>query len=184
MFIIKLTVLIFGTTGILWVSRSSLRDFHSHGFYRFFAWETILVLFVLNVNYWFIDPFSLSQIIAWIFLVISLLLIVLGVQSLWQKGKIDPERNDPALVGIEKTTSLVTSGVYRFIRHPFYSSLFFLAVGIMFKRISLVSLLLAVVAIAFLILTARKEEVLNVAYFGEKYQAYMRTTKMFIPYVL
>ena len=176
--------MIVGTIGIFWVSRSSLRNVHSYGFYRFFAWETILVLFVLNVNYWFIAPFSLSQIIAWIFLVISLLLIILGVRSLWQKGKIDPERDDPALVGIEKTTALVTTGVYRFIRHPFYSSLLFLALGIMFKRIFLISILLAAVAIAFLILTARREEVLNIAYFGEKYQAYMRTTKMFIPYLL
>jgi hypothetical protein len=33
-----------------YVSRKSLRVPGSHGFYRFFAWEIILALFLLNVN--------------------------------------------------------------------------------------------------------------------------------------
>jgi protein-S-isoprenylcysteine O-methyltransferase Ste14 len=184
MFTIKLILLVFGTIGIVWVSRSSLRDVRSHGFYRFFAWETILILFVFNVNYWFRNPFSLRQIVAWTLLIVSLLLIILGVQSLRRKGVISPERADPALVGIEKTTELVTSGVYGYIRHPFYSSLLFLAWGIFFKRITWVGLLLAALATVFLFLTARREESENIEFFGEKYQAYMTGTKMFIPFVL
>ena len=122
----KVTIFVLASICIIWVSRSSLRNFHSHGFYRYFAWEIILVLFLINVNYWFLDPFSLSQILSWIFLLISLVLIIRGVQLLQEKGKLDDKRNDPSLVGFEKTTELVTTGIYHYIRHPFYSSLLFL----------------------------------------------------------
>jgi protein-S-isoprenylcysteine O-methyltransferase Ste14 len=38
-------------------------------------------------------------------------------------------------------------------------------------------------ATIFLILTAKIEEVENIAYFGEEYRAYMQKTRMFIPYI-
>jgi protein-S-isoprenylcysteine O-methyltransferase Ste14 len=184
MFVLKLIIFVLGTMIILWVSRASLRDPQSHGFYRCFAWKSILILFVLNVDYWFIDPFSLHQIIAWTFLIISLVLILQGVHLFRQSGRLDSDRADPSLVGIEKTTELVTTGIYHYIRHPFYSSLLFLAWGIFFKHISWIGLILAITAMIFLIITAKKEEAENIEFFGEKYREYMKSTKMFIPYIL
>jgi protein-S-isoprenylcysteine O-methyltransferase Ste14 len=165
------------------VSRSSLRNFHSHGFYRFFAWEVILVLFLMNVNYWFLDPFSLNQIFSWIFLLISLVLIIRGVQLFQEKGKLDSKRNDQSLVGIEKTTELVTNGIYHYIRHPFYSSLLFLGWGIFLKHVSWVGFILALIVTILLTITAKKEEVENIHFFGEEYQMYMKQTKMFVPFI-
>ena len=169
---------------IVWVSRSALREIRSHGFYRFFAWEIILIMFAINIRYWIKEPFSIRQIIAWTLLIISLVLIFQGVKLFRQKGQIDQDREDPSLVGIEKTTEMVTTGVYKYIRHPFYSSLLFLAWGILFKQITWIVFILAITATVFLILTARKEEVENIKYFGEKYREYMKSTKKFIPFVL
>lgn len=183
MFAIKLIIFAVGTACIMWISRASLRDLQNHGFYRFLSWETILILFVLNVNYWIIDPFSFRQIISWIFLIISLVLIYQGVQLFRRQGNIDEGRDDPALVGIEKTTELVTVGIYRYIRHPFYSSLLFLGWGIFLKNISWLGIILAVSNTVFLVVTAKKEEMENIAYFGEKYQQYIKKTKMFVPYI-
>ena len=179
----KVILFVLGTIGLVWVSRSSLRNVQFHGFYRFFAWETILILFLMNMNYWFVDPFGLRQIISWVFLVGSLVLIYQGVQLLRKKGKPDQKRNDPALVEIEKTTELVATGVYYYIRHPFYSSLLFLGWGILLKNISWIGILLAVITTILLIITARKEEIENIQYFGEKYQEYMKRTKMFVPFI-
>jgi len=179
----KIILFVLATIGIVWVSRSSLRNVQFHGFYRFFAWETILILFLMNMNYWFVNPFSLKQIISWSFLIVSLVLIYQGVQLLRGKGKLDQERNDPALVSIEKTTELVTTGVYHYIRHPFYSSLLFLGWGILLKNVSWIGILLAVITTILLIITARKEEIENIQYFGEKYQEYMKRTKMFVPFI-
>jgi len=181
---VKLIVLLTGTGGIVWISRRSLRDPRSHGFFRFFAWQAILVLFVLNVNYWIVDPFSVTQILAWTLLILSLGLITLGVQQFRRQGKPDPGRNDdPALLGIEKTTQLVATGLYRYIRHPFYSSLLFLAWGIFFKHPGWVAGALAAAATAFLVFTAKREETENLIYFGEDYREYMQHTKMFIPFL-
>lgn len=184
MITIQWIIFIAGTIVIVWVSRSSLRDIQSHGFYRFFTWEIILIMLAVNIRYWIKDPFSVRQIVAWTLLIISLILIFQGVKLFRQEGEIDQDRDDPSLVGIEKTTELVTVGVYRYIRHPFYSSLLFLAWGIFFKQITWITLSLGIAATIFLIITAKKEEVENTKYFGEPYQEYMQNTKMFIPYVL
>lgn len=183
MFVIKLIIFAVGTVSIVWVSRSSLRDNQSHGFYRFLSWETILILFVLNVNHWIIDPFSIRQILSWIFLIISLVLIYQGVQLFHRKGSIDQERDDPNLVGIEKTTELVTAGVYHYIRHPFYSSLLFLGWGIFLKNVSWLGIILAIINTVLLVITAQKEEKENIEFFGEGYREYMKQTKMFVPYI-
>jgi protein-S-isoprenylcysteine O-methyltransferase Ste14 len=95
----------------------------------------------------------------------------------------DSERKDSSLFGIEKTTKLVTVGVYRYIRHPAYSSLLFLGWGAFFKQPSLLGYSLAVLITFFLTMTARMEEKENITYFGEAYKDYMKKTKMFIPFV-
>jgi protein-S-isoprenylcysteine O-methyltransferase Ste14 len=179
----KVILFVLATIGITWVSRSSLLNIQFHGFYRFFAWETILILFLVNMNYWFVDPISLRQIISWSFLIVSLLLIYQGVQLFRRKRRLDQERNEPALVGIEKTTELVTTGVYHYIRHPFYSSLLFLGWGMLFKNVSLIGIILAIIATTLLIMTAKKEEIENIEFFGEKYREYMKNTKIFVPFI-
>lgn len=179
----KVIIFALATAGIAWISRSSLPDRHSHGFYRFFAWEAILILFLLNLDGWFVEPLRFRQIISWVFLTVSLAFIIEGVRQFRRQGKIASSRKDPTLVGIERTTQLVTTGIYRYIRHPFYSSLMFLGWGIALKNISWVSLPLAVINTALLMATARNEERENIQYFGSQYQEYMQETKMFIPFV-
>ena len=87
------------------------------------------------------------------------------------------------LLDIEKTTELVTVGAYRYIRHPLYSSLLFLAWGAFFKNPSWVGIPLVLLAAFFLTMTAKVEETENVRYFGITYQNYMKNTKMFIPFL-
>ena len=179
----KLIVFVVASIGLAWVSRSSLRDFRSHGFYRFFAWEAILALVLLNLDYWFYEPFSIHQIVSWLLLIISLFLVIHGFQLLRMLGKPDSKRNDPSLVGVEKTTELVTVGAYRYIRHPLYSSLLFGVWGVFFKHPSWLGVSLAVITIFFLTVTAKIEEAENVRFFGSAYRSYMKQTKMFIPFL-
>ena len=169
---------------ILGISSKSLRDLRSHGFYRFFAWESMLALFVINMSYWFYQPFAWNQIIAWALLILSLIPLVLGVHSLRAHGKPAEEREgDASLLAFEKTTTMVTSGVYHYIRHPLYSSLFLLTWGIFFKHLSLLSMLLAITATIFLLATAKADEMECTHFFGAPYQAYMKKTKRFVPYI-
>ena len=169
--------------GIIWISRASIRNSKSHGFYRFFSWEIILVLFLWNVDDWFKEPLSPGQLISWGFLILSLVFIISGVNAFKQHGKIDKNREDDLLVGIEKTGTLVKTGIYHYIRHPFYSSLLLLGWGIFLKNIVWVGLLLVLVNTVLLFITARIEENENLKFFGDLYQAYMQETKMFIPFL-
>ncbi len=170
---------------IITISWKSLRQPGSHGFYRFFAWETILVLFVTNMEVWFYEPGAWHQIISWILLVICFIPLGFGVYSLRTRGKpVEQREGEPSLMAFEKTTSLVTSGIYHYIRHPLYSSLFLLAWGIFFKSPSLLGIIVVLVATTFLVATAKADEAECTRFFGPQYQEYMKTTRMFVPYIL
>lgn len=181
----KLITFIFASAGIAYVSRASLRSPGSHGFYRFFAWELILALFLLNVNDWFRDPFSAHQIVSWLTLILSAFLVVHGIHLLRKVGKPDNQRDkDGPTISFEKTTTLIQVGAFKYIRHPLYSSLLFLAWGVFFKAPSWAGGALALSATAFLVATAKVEEAEDIRFFGPAYQAYMKHTKMFIPFLL
>ena len=167
-----------------YISRTSLTSRHSHGFYRFFAWEAILSLILLNLPDWFRDWFAWYQIISWFLLIICILPLAFGIYDLRSRGLPDKDkRPEPRLLGFERTTILVTSGIYRFIRHPMYSSLFLLDWGIFFKKPSPLGALLAISATFFLILTAKADEAECLITFGSQYRDYMKTTKKFIPLI-
>jgi hypothetical protein len=45
------------------ISRSSLLRPRSHGLFRFFAWKTIAAMFLLNVEYWLVEPLRWNRLI-------------------------------------------------------------------------------------------------------------------------
>ena len=171
----KLIIFAVVSAGIVHVSWNSLRNLRSHGFFRFFAFESLLVLILLNLAHWFRDPFSALQIVSWLLLLPSLILAVHGFHLLRVIGRPEGE--------IEDTTTLVTLGAYKYIRHPLYASLLLLGWGAFLKDPSLPGGILILTACAFLTATARVEEAENLDKFGADYVAYMKTTKMFIPFL-
>lgn len=181
--VIKAACFLLGTGCLAYLSRASLAVPRSHGFYRFFAWEAILGLALLNVDVWFRDPLSWHQLISWSLLIASTILVIVGMRLLRRRGAPDAGRDDVPLVAFEKTTTLITTGAYGYIRHPLYSSLLFLAWGIFFKAPSWLGRLLAAAATLCLVATARIEEAENLRFFGQAYQDYLQQTKMFIPYL-
>jgi protein-S-isoprenylcysteine O-methyltransferase Ste14 len=169
--------------GIILLSWRSFQDRSSHGFYRFFAFEAILALILLNLEFWFRQPFSIRQILSWSLLLISLFLAIHGFWLLRQIGKPDASIDDPRRLNIEKTTQLVKVGAYRYIRHPLYTSLLCLAWGAFLKHPSLVGAGLGIIATLALYATSRAEEAENLEHFGAEYAEYIEETKMFIPLI-
>jgi len=178
-----LAIGIVGTLCLALVSRRVLLKPRSHGFWRFWAWETILVLFLRKMGGWFVDPFSWHQLLSWGLFLLSIAFVIEGLRLLRDVGKRDGTR-DTELLGLEKTAELVTSGLYRLVRHPLYASLLFLAWGIFFKAPTAIDACLVLAASVFLVATARIEEGENLAFFGEAYAEYMKRSRMFIPWVL
>ncbi len=172
---IQATLFVVGSIFIIWVSIPSLRQPRSHGYYRFFAWETIWGLFLIIVPGWFIHPFAWYQIVSWIILFTSIIPLLSGVYLLRHVGKPTD--------ALEATTQLVQRGIYGYIRHPLYAALFYFAWGIFFKLPSLLGGCLAMVASAFLYAAARADEFECLIKFGEDYSIYIKKTRMFIPFL-
>jgi protein-S-isoprenylcysteine O-methyltransferase Ste14 len=170
--------------GIVMISWKSLLRPRSHGFYRFFAFELLLILILSNIEYWIEDPFSLHQLIAWVLLSASLILAVHGFYLLWMIGKPQGAVQGSSDLGFENTSNLVTIGAYQYIRHPLYSSLLLIDWGTFFKHTSLLSGSLALAVSAFLIATSKAEEKENITRFGDEYACYQKKTKMFIPWLI
>ena len=177
-------VFVAATLILTFVSRKSLVKPGVHGFYRFFAWECMLGLFVLNMQVWYDDIYSPRQIASGVLFFLSLLLVLSGVGLLHMMGKRDAKRNDVPMLAFEKTTALVKNGIFRYIRHPMYASLLLFSWGLFFKQPSLAGGLLATCANIFLITASRVEERENISYFGEAYREYMKRTKMYLPFIL
>ena len=174
--IIKLIIFTIGTLGIVFISLHSASKFRSYGFFRFFAFESLLVLILYNVEHWFRNPFSILQIISWLLIIASVFVVSSGFYMLRKFGK-------PKDV-IDDTAVLVTRGIYKYIRHPLYSSLILLSWGTFLKDISLVSFVLALIASGLPVAIAKVEEKENIQKFGEEYLSYMKKTKMFIPCII
>jgi protein-S-isoprenylcysteine O-methyltransferase Ste14 len=182
--IVKLIAFIVLSIPLVIISYRSIIKPGSHGFYRFLAWEGIMLLLVNNIQYWFTDPFSFHQIVSWIFLFVSIYLVIIAVYHLKKYGKSRAERQDSSLLEFEKTTSLVDSGIYKYIRHPMYSSLLFLTWGIFLKySMNPVMTGTSFLTTIFLIETALIDEKECISYFGNSYREYMKRTKRFIPFV-
>ena len=175
-----------GSLILIVISWKSLHHPRSHGFYRFFAWECMLGLFLVNVKFWFYKPLAWNQVIAWFLLIVCLIPLAFGVHSLRTRGKPTEHQRagDASLLAFEKTTTLVTSGIYQYIRHPLYSSLLLLTWGIFFKSPTLTGATLAILSTVFLVLTAKADEAECTHFFGSPYVEYMKHTKMFVPYIL
>ncbi|MBI4331239.1 MAG: isoprenylcysteine carboxylmethyltransferase family protein [Chloroflexi bacterium] len=163
------------SAGIVLISLPSLRRPGSHGFYRFFAFEALVGLLALNLDSWFRDVLSPRQIVSWIVLLASLVFAVSGFYSLRTRGKAEGN--------FENTTVLVTHGIYKYIRHPLYSSLGLLGWGIFVKAPSVPGLVLAHLVMFSVFAAARVEEAKNLKKFGAAYEAFVKKTRKFIPFL-
>jgi protein-S-isoprenylcysteine O-methyltransferase Ste14 len=154
----------------------SIKDKRYHGIARFFSFESIFILGLLNLQIWFKDPFSTLQIISWFLLCFSLYPAIAGFLILRKIGK--PGSN------FENTSVLVKKGLYRYIRHPLYLSLFIFGTGIMLKDPGPAQVILGFINLIAVFLTSKIEEKEMIVRFGQEYQDYMRETKMFIPFLI
>lgn len=169
--------LIIGTILIIVISWFlSIKHKRYHGIPRFFAFESIFIMILLNYKVWFIDPFSIHQVISWMLLILSLYPVSVGFYLLKREG--NPDSN------FENTSKLVKSGIYGYIRHPLYLSVFIFGMGVLFKDPESIQIMLGIVIFISIIITSGVEEKEMIAKFGDEYKDYMKETKMFIPFIV
>ena len=169
---------------LLFLSWSTLFSLKNHGLYRFVVWECILWIAIQNYRYLIVEKFDLQQLTSSALMIVSLIYVISAVWTMRKKGKASRQRRDETLFGFEKTTVMIESGIFRHIRHPMYSSLFFLVWGLLLRNIEVALLIIALIATFFSVFAAKIEEKENIEYFGERYIRYMQRTKMFVPHVV
>ncbi len=78
---------------------------------------------------------------------------------------------------------LVNTGIYRYIRHPQYTGLMMMSLGMILDWATLPMLILFPVMAVVYYRLAKREENDMIAEFGDEYHAYMKRTRRFIPYI-
>lgn len=181
--VIEVVVFVAGSAGIAAMSWRALLVPGAHGRLRFLAFECVLALVLVVARRWFVRPLAPLQLVSWMLLVLSALLALHAFELLHRMGRPGAAHGGPADLGFERTSVLVTSGAYRWIRHPLYASCLLAAWGAFCKGPSWVSAGLAAAATLLFGATARAEERENVGKFGTAYVEYARRTRRFIPFV-
>lgn len=84
---------------------------------------------------------------------------------------------------IKHNSTLITTGAYRYIRHPMYFSVLLMMLGIVVSKFGVFSIFIYCLLVLTLLMKAKKEEALWMAHSSE-YQQYMQKTKRMIPFIL
>lgn len=84
---------------------------------------------------------------------------------------------------IKDNAVLITTGAYRYIRHPMYFAVIVMMLGVVLSNFNFMSLFLYILLIVVLFLKAKKEEILWMEK-SEEYRRYMKRSKRIIPFIL
>ena len=76
---------------------------------------------------------------------------------------------------------LVTSGPYAYVRHPQYSGLFIVMIGMLIQWPTIITALMFPVLIYVYYSLSKREEGEMVKTFGDEYRRYREKTPMFVP---
>ena len=140
-----------------------------------------LILLIIFLIVWIADSFIfgystfLTQYIsnyirvpiALIILTISGLLAGFGLNTVFGKTRKEPQ--------------VITAGVFSIVRHPIYLSSILLYLGFILLSLSLLSVLVWILIIAFYYVISRYEEKLLTQRFGSAYEEYKKKVPMLLP---
>ncbi len=112
-------------------------------------------------------------------ILIFLLGAVLGIWAL-SHNKLGNFNIQPKL---KEGCHLVTTGIYRWIRHPMYASVILMMLGFVLNDLSFLGFSFLLMLVFVLYLKALREEKLWCGH-NEAYLDYKKRTKLFIPYIL
>jgi protein-S-isoprenylcysteine O-methyltransferase Ste14 len=176
----QIMVFFLGSLAIAGFSWRVFSNFRSAGFFRFLTIEALWALMIINAPWWFQDTFSVRHILSWLMLLGFLALTTSALYLLWAARR--PSLKGPSKqAASDQSLRLVTTGPYRYVRHPLYTALMLLAWGTALQSGSWGSIFFSLLATGCLYYTSLLEEDENLERFGEDYAEYMTNTRMFVP---
>lgn len=103
---------------------------------------------------------------------ISNVLVFIGFVIMWKGWKL-----------IHSAKGLVTGGPYAYVRHPQYSGLFLIMIGMLIQWPTIITALMFPVLIYVYYRLSKREEGEMIRVFGDEYRQYMDKKPMFIPVI-
>src|SRR4030043_777793 len=103
--------------------------------------------------------------------IISNGLVFIGFMIMWKAWKL--------IHGAKG--ELVTKGPYLYVRHPQYSGLFIIMIGMLIQWPTIITALMFPVLVFVYYRLSKREESEMIRIFGDVYKKYMEETPMFIP---
>ena len=107
------------------------------------------------------------------------LALIAGWLLVWMFRTLGPNLTDTVVTRKEHT--LVTTGPYRWVRHPFYTSAGLLVLASSLIAANCFFLVAGCLMFLLLLIRTRKEEENLIARFGDDYRKYMERTGRFVP---
>lgn len=156
-------------------------------FRKFFKREKQLVLWVAIVFnstyllYWFTPILAWATLLPFVVRIVGVLLSFSGLYLFWFTHKALGTNWSP-LLEVKKEHKLITTGIYKHIRHPMYTAILVFTLGLGLISANLVVLLLPLIIFSILCyVRISDEEGMMISWFGDEYILYKRKTGMLFP---
>ena len=121
---------------------------------HFFQWEFIPQIQIIQVS-------AFSYLMGILIIIIALIIMIVAIKDLG--------RNLSPFPRPKKSCNLVTTGIYRFMRHPMYYSLIFISFGVFIIKLSIYYLFLSI----SLALIIKFKITLEEQYLNNKFKNYL-----------
>lgn len=128
-------------------------------------------IYILDASHWLFVPGKLG-IVGAVLCAIGLVMMFAAFASIRDAVQIAPEPRPGS--------KLVTHGIYKVLRHPIYTAILILVVGLFFRKPTAPVAIASAVVVAFLIVKSRFEEKLLLGRYPE-YAAYRRRAWGIVP---
>ncbi|MCK4464663.1 MAG: isoprenylcysteine carboxylmethyltransferase family protein [Bacteroidales bacterium] len=136
----------------------------------------VFILYTINPSWMRLCAFPFPIGLRWIGVVfgtLSLPLLIWVQQTLGRYWSTNLQ--------LRKEHILITTGPYRWVRHPMYTALFTFFIAGSLISANWLFILLTMVVIVGLYIRIGKEEIMMIEKFGDEYRDYMKRTGRFLP---
>jgi protein-S-isoprenylcysteine O-methyltransferase Ste14 len=145
------------------------------------AWGVVLLLLLSHMIFPSFHQAS-STVLPQIWQNVGTILVVIGLIIAIIARKVLAD-NWSSNVDIKKNHKLITTGIYRYMRHPIYTGISLMGFGSILVDQSFLVTLFFVIMIVFLVYKQRQEELLLTKHFPKDYAEYKKRTKALIPFL-
>lgn len=140
-------------------------------------YSVVVLIYMVRPRWFAWAAFPLPAWVRWVGAVATVGGIPLLVWVQWSLGK-----NFAATLHVREGHTLVTTGPYRWVRHPMYTLIFVFGIGLLLLTANwLVGGPMLVASALIIFQRLSKEEALMIEQFGDEYRRYMQRTGRFLP---